>query len=213
MPKLLGHFVVLGVLLTPRVGAAATLTFQPSSLDMFDLDHHFAYTWRIDGIDLEGEQIGAASIAFDDIRNWDQSHNQLFIYLLDTAKWGGLRSYHDDVTNAAPAPIADVFANPPGSSNWLVAAGTAQTKLDEPTFGLAPVDWTYWFSPSELDALGDYIASGGNLALGFDPDCHYFNNGVRFTLVTRPVPEPAITMLFGVALSGLATLIRRQRRR
>jgi hypothetical protein len=60
------------------------------------------------------------------------------------------------------------------------------------------VTWTYTFTPAQLAALRSDIANGNNFALGFDPDCHFFNNGVQLTLDTR-TPDTGNTLtMFGI---------------
>jgi hypothetical protein len=109
------------------------------------------------------------------------------MHLLDTAKGSGVRTFVDDPTGAAPVvDFTDDFISTRyhGQSNWLVAAGTSDTFLTDQSFTLSPVTWTYTFTPAQLAALRSDVANGNNVALGFDPDCHFFNNGVQLTLST-----------------------------
>jgi hypothetical protein len=179
--------------------AAASYTYVPNPADLNDLDHHSAYTWRIDNINLGGAAISGASLTFKNIANWDLNPNTLFIHLFDTAKYSGVRSFLD--ATGAPVPvnqIADNFASPLLASNPLIASGTGNTFLTSKSFTMTPTTFTYNFTVAQLLALQSYIANGGNIAFGLDPDCHYFNDGVTFNMT---VPEGGKTaVLLGLTM-------------
>jgi len=53
------------------------------------------------------------------------------------------------------------------------------------------------------------FAADGLFGLAFDPDCHYWNDGVQLT-INAEVPEPATLLLFGLGTLGLAAYRRRR---
>jgi len=183
-------------------GRATPYTYTPNPVDLNDLDHHSAYTWRIDNINLGGATITGASLTFTNIANWDANPNILFMHLFDTAKYSGVRSFLD--ATGAPVPanqMADNFASPLLASNPLIAPGTANTFLTSRSFTMTPTTYTYNFTAAQLVALRSYIANGANIAFGFDPDCHFFNDGVKFTMT---VPDGGTTaVLLGLTMVGV----------
>jgi hypothetical protein len=221
-----GGFTVKGILLSlaaliilglPGLALADTVTFTPTPANLNDLDHHMAYTWRIDNISLAGKTLTGAKLTFKNIRNWDSNTNMLFVHLLDTAKNAGVASFVDDPTNSSPVTdITDDFANTRyhNQSGWLVANGTADTFLGQHSFPTTGADWVINFTQAQLNVLAAYIANGSNFAFGMDPDCHFFNDGIKFELTTSAnpptsVPEPTTMTLLG---TGLASLYYRRRR-
>jgi PEP-CTERM motif len=215
--KLLVALAALAVLGLSSAAKADTLTLTPSPVDLNDLDHHSVYTWRVDNVNLNGQTITGARITIKNIANWDANANRLFIHLLDTAKASGVNSFIDDPNpNNTSVSIIDDFANTRfhNDANWLVANGTADTFLTSQSFTTTPTNFVYNFTAAQLTALMTYISNDGRFALGFDPDCHFFNDGIKLEIFTSPAqtPEPATMALLGTGLAGLYARRRRQKK-
>lgn len=207
--------IAAGCIATSTRAAVTTLSYQPSPVDLYDLDHHMVYTWRLDNLNMDTASITGASLSFSAIRNWDSNDNVLHLHLLDTALGSGVRSFEDvDQTQVPVVDLTDDFANARyhNSAGWLVANGTADTLLGNPSFGTSATNYTINFTSSELAALKAYIASGHDIAFGLDPDCHFFNNGITFAIQSTPVPEMSATLPI-IALLAIAGMLEIRRRR
>lgn len=218
MKKIVFALAALVMLSFPAAALADTITFTPTPGDMNDLDHHMAYTWRINNVDLKGQTITGARLTIKNIRNWDANRNILFIHLLDTAKNAGVASFVDDPTNSTPVTdIRDDFVDTRyhNRSNWLVSNGTSDTFLTSRSFTTTAENFVFDLNAAQLNILAAYILNGSDFAFGLDPDCHFFNDGFKFDITTGPtaVPEPTTMVLLATGLGGMYLRRRRQSQR
>jgi hypothetical protein len=150
--------------------------------------------------------------------------------MLDTARSFGSASGNRSATvngvttivdaSGVPVPVAQIQDYFAGDDSALVSAGTGDTFLFDRAFnmvgqaGYIATNFTHTFTASQLAALSSYILNGNNLAFGFDPDCHYWNNGIVFTITygpNTPTPEPATLALLGTGLMSTGFYLRRRR--
>ncbi len=167
---------------------ANTYELIPSPADLYDLDHHRYYTWGISTPwDVSNEIAVSATFSFDNIRNWRDEPNVLYIHLLDDADLG-VTQYRD---------------NQQGGDNFAGEGVLLKVYRDLPA---SPMDLSFSFTPEQLAVLNSYSLDGV-FAMGFDPDCHFYNDGAKLTVETlaSSVPEPStIVLMLGIASFWLA---------
>ena len=97
MPKqrILATLIVL--LMVPAVAQAdRVINLVPDPVDLYNLEHQRVYIWGFDVPLAPGESIEAAELFFDDIRNYNDSPNDLYVHQLDWAQLGVDQSIWDD---------------------------------------------------------------------------------------------------------------------
>lgn len=190
------------ILWLPTAARAGSITLAPVPPDLYDLDHNRYYSWG-PTIDPEVAQqtITSAVLRFEDIRNWDNDPNVLYVHLLDSAA-PGVTSYWD------------------GEGGGDNLAGEGIELVTYTNLSSTPQDLEYELDLAELTKLNEFLDAGGDLGLGFDPDCHFYNNGLSLSLCydeTPPVPlgdhvpEPTTVFAVMVAIGGLGMYIHRRR--
>jgi hypothetical protein len=209
MTRAMGRLAIiltLALVSTSGIAQADTFTFSPSPANLSNLDHGYYYIWGIGNWQLPaGQQIVSATLTYDDIYDWTyESNDRLATYLLDTPT-------HDPELNATHqySWVYSAWDGENGNNHFPGTTALLGTWYDP--FG----EWTKR-TDLVVPIPSDYFAwmTDGSFGFGIDPDCHYYNSGVQFEIVTAatPVPEPASLLLLGAGLIGIGRTLRRRTR-
>lgn len=187
-----GMFIITTVIIFSSV-VHADAVFIPPDPDILDLDHYYAYKWGFDlGFSTADTPITEATLTFTDIYNWRIENDHLYIHLLDDARLG-LRALWDGQ----------------GGGDYFDGQGVLLINWNDPAEWDKTKDLVITFNADQLAALNAFGADG-RIGFGFDPDCHYYNKGISFRIVTAAVPAPGAIMLGTVGLMFVGWLRRRK---
>jgi hypothetical protein len=195
---------------------AATYTYQPSDpregassndsnlRDMQDLDHNYFYTWGINVQLSPSANVRSAILEIRNIRDWKVEPDALFIHLLDNTLLGENKVQDQTSPNGS---ISDDFLKIGNPQGPLIGTYEYLDSIFPATQNIS-----YTFDSSLLAVLNTFIHNGdgslgGTFGIGFDPDCHYYNDGIKLT-ITVPDGGSVIGML-GMSLLGLSFLGKR----
>ncbi|MBI5693851.1 MAG: hypothetical protein HZC55_27570 [Verrucomicrobia bacterium] len=180
-----------------------------------------------------GYDLTSAKITISQIYNWDvrDTSNTLFINLLDNPRTG-VRTIADNPadTGVNQGAVSNYFDGKI-STNWtsggwkaygyttsgsLVSTGATNIDLaqyhdaDGPT---TAINYVYNFTGEQRSTLLGYILNGhlggtgyADFGIGFDPDCHYYNLGITFEILTTPEPPGVVYVTDRAATVGLLVL-------
>jgi len=196
MKKFIVTILFLSLGLNSAVQAA--YTYNPQPPDLFDLPHKNYYGWQIDGqvSDIpDADNISGATLEIQYLYNLStEPDNRLFVNIM---------SKSDLESEWTFQPGNQVYIGNDGADGVIYnnLPGVELFSYTDPDNGATLETIVYKFSDAELDMLKSSIQANDMIFLGFDPDCHFYNNGITLTLTT-PAPGALLIGSLGIGLVG-----------
>lgn len=196
-----------------------TYEFVPNPSNLENLDHHYYYAWGMQWSIPDTQVIESAFLEIYQINNWDEpreTNDVLHLWMLDQKPALNWQSNHNNWPGISRGYDNQGYGDP-----FVSSGGTFLTDYTD--------DNAYyrrgWKNPAEdilinlpVDVLAGYINNDGLFGFGFDPDCHYYNCGIKLTIITRPggggnmVPEPATMLGSLLSLGSLGGYLMRRKK-
>ena len=169
------------ILLLTGLASAETFTYTPDPENLDSFPHNRTITWGIDVSAVVGMQVNDVELYIDDISNWDDGENVLHIHMMNNQPLGV--TVHSDNSNPSDAfegqgEVVD---------HWVDQNGAAT--LD---------NLSYSASTLSIVPLSDDWCQDGVLGFAFDPDCHFWNSGVRVVIIAEPMTAASSTSWSGL---------------
>jgi hypothetical protein len=212
MRKILLFVLVVSMVSVSAMAAPTALpAYYPDPVNLYNLDHSQYYTWGIDLTSngyVPGTTITQATLTITNITNFDNNPNVLYIHLLDSAPLGvtvgndnqGQYNYNFSDQFSSQGILIKAWTDTNGSVNKNTLTYTFST--------YTPPGYSAGYL---LTKLNEYASNDHIIGFGFDPDCHFSNDGVKFNICVNPVvPAPGAVLLGGIGI-GLVGWLRRRR--